>query len=157
MHSPLLDHVQKSVSLTSTSLVHPFQNSWAWRTSENRTSQTVSFFSYFLPSRANKLVAGALIPMTNNGIPTMSMGYLLPKSPANDKPVVWRGLMVQKAVHQLLFDVDWRRRTSNVDQDGRLDILVLDMPPGTGDVQLTLGQLVKVDGTSILTIHSSCV
>jgi len=117
----------------------------------------ISFFSYFLPSRANKLVAGALIPMTNNGIPTMSMGYLLPKSPANDKPVVWRGLMVQKAVHQLLFDVDWRRRTSNVDQDDRLDILVLDMPPGTGDVQLTLGQLVKVDGTSILTIHSSCV
>jgi len=65
--------------------------------------------------------------------------------------------MVQKAVHQLLFDVDWRRRTSNVDQDEGLDILVLDMPPGTGDVQLTLGQLVEVDGTSILTIHSSCV
>jgi len=116
------------------------------------------FFSNFLPlARAHKLAAGALIPMTNNGIPTMSMGYLLPKSPANDKPVVWRGLMVQKAVHQLLFDVDWRRRTANAEQDDRLDVLVLDMPPGTGDVQLTLGQLVEVDGTSILTIHSPCV
>jgi ATP-binding protein involved in chromosome partitioning len=91
------------------------------------------------------LVAGALVPLTNNGIPTMSMGYLLPKSSANDAPVVWRGLMVQKAVQQLLFDVDWRRRTAKEEGEG-LDVLVLDMPPGTGDVQLTLGQLVKVDG-----------
>lgn len=75
----------------------------------------------------------------------MSMGYLLPKSSANDAPVVWRGLMVQKAVQQLLFDVDWRRRTAKEEGEG-LDVLVLDMPPGTGDVQLTLGQLVKVDG-----------
>lgn len=64
----------------------------------------------------------------------MSMGYLVPNKP--DTAIVWRGLMVQKAVQQLLFDVDW----------GGLDILVLDMPPGTGDVQLTLGQLVNVDG-----------
>ena len=74
------------------------------------------------------------------------MGFLLPK-PAADDPlgpaVVWRGLMVQKAVQQLLFDVDWRGR-SGID----LDLLVIDMPPGTGDVQLTLGQLVKVDGQS---------
>lgn len=49
--------------------------------------------------------------------------------------------MVQKAVQQLLFDVDWSS------QDGQgLDVLVIDMPPGTGDVPLTLGQLVKVDG-----------
>lgn len=53
--------------------------------------------------------------------------------------------MVQKAVQQLLFDVDWREELG----DGRgrgLDVLVLDMPPGTGDVPLTLGQLVVVDG-----------
>lgn len=98
----------------------------------------------------NLTTTGALIPLTNNDIPTMSMGYLLPESPANDKPVVWRGLMVQKAVHQLLFDVDWRRRTSQVEKDDRLDILILDMPPGTGDVQLTLGQLVQVDGAVII-------
>lgn len=86
----------------------------------------------------------------------MSMGYLLPK-PADgttnsDTPIVWRGLMVQKAVQQLLFDVDWRG------DDGvgaGLDVLVVDMPPGTGDVPLTLGQLVHVDGMCSPTIISS--
>ena len=78
----------------------------------------------------------------------MSMGFLLP--PLNDAmehddtAVVWRGLMVQKAVQQLLFDVDWRTAA----QSGGipLDVLVIDLPPGTGDVALTLGQLVKVEG-----------
>ena len=51
--------------------------------------------------------------------------------------------MVQKAVQQLLFDVDWR---GDQESEPGLDVLVLDMPPGTGDVPLTLGQLVKVDG-----------
>lgn len=55
--------------------------------------------------------------------------------------------MVQKAAQQLLFDVDWRRRTGQSSDEHGLDILIVDMPPGTGDVQLTLGQLVKVDGT----------
>lgn len=94
--------------------------------------------------------AGAIIPIINHGIPTMSMGYLLPKSSPDasheDVAVVWRGLMVQKAVQQLLFDVDWR-----IDGNGPgLDILVVDMPPGTGDVQLSLGQLVIVDGAVIV-------
>ncbi|OBZ77303.1 Iron-sulfur protein IND1 [Grifola frondosa] len=94
--------------------------------------------------------AGALIPLTNHGLPCMSMGFLLPRAANSessaDTPVVWRGLMVQKAVQQLLFDVDWR------DGDGGpgLDILVIDMPPGTGDVPLTLGQLVNVDGAVIV-------
>lgn len=80
----------------------------------------------------------------------MSMGFLLPSSlpPSQDgerndntdTPVVWRGLMVQKAVQQLLFDVDWSTGGPG------LDVLVVDMPPGTGDVPLTLGQLVNVDG-----------
>ena len=71
------------------------------------------------------------------------MGFLLPGA---DAPVTWRGLMVQKAVQQLLFDVDWR----GADSEGPgLDLLVIDMPPGTGDVPLSLGQLVNVDGTSI--------
>ena len=82
----------------------------------------------------------------------MSMGFLLPSSPPlsngeiagnTDTPVVWRGLMVQKAIQQLLFDVDW---SMGGKAGSRLDVLVVDMPPGTGDVPLTLGQLVKVDG-----------
>ena len=66
----------------------------------------------------------------------MSMGYLIPES----SPVAWRGLMVMKALQQLLHEVDW----------GGLDILVLDMPPGTGDVQLTITQQLKLDGAVIV-------
>lgn len=80
----------------------------------------------------------------------MSMGFLLPGPPDgsnSDTPIVWRGLMVQKAVQQLLFDVDW----SGEGGPG-LDVLVVDMPPGTGDVPLTLGQLVNVDGGCIASI-----
>ncbi|KAJ7259658.1 P-loop containing nucleoside triphosphate hydrolase protein [Mycena rebaudengoi] len=104
--------------------------------------------------------AGALVPLINHGLPCMSMGFLLPRSentdpcssstdsdmPSNtDTPVVWRGLMVQKAVQQLLFDVDWRDA-----RGAGLDVLVVDMPPGTGDVPLTLAQLVAVDGAVIV-------
>lgn len=83
------------------------------------------------------------------------MGFLLPRpspdSASNaDTAVVWRGLMVQKAVQQLLFDVDWREEP----QGRGLDVLVVDMPPGTGDVPLTLGQLVQVDGKRALRKHS---
>lgn len=66
------------------------------------------------------------------------------ESANNDNPVVWRGLMVMKAVQQLLFEVDWSS------DRGDLDVLVIDMPPGTGDVQLSLGQLVIVDGAVIV-------
>jgi ATP-binding protein involved in chromosome partitioning len=58
-------------------------------------------------------------------------------------------MMVMKAVQQLLFDVDWRKRSgSQNDLTGgqELDLLVIDLPPGTGDVQLSLGQLVTCDG-----------
>ncbi|ODV86513.1 hypothetical protein CANARDRAFT_6978 [[Candida] arabinofermentans NRRL YB-2248] len=80
---------------------------------------------------------GKLIPLVNYGIQTMSMGYLLP---FENSPVVWRGLMIQKAIQQLVFDVVWND----------LDLLVIDMPPGTGDVQLTLSQLLKIDGSIIV-------
>ena len=93
------------------------------------------------------LAAGAIVPLVNHGLPCMSMGFLLPRPEGQsnvDVPVVWRGLMVQKAVQQLLFDVDWRSH----DEGEGLDLLIIDMPPGTGDVPLTLGQLVVVDGRS---------
>ncbi|GME89988.1 unnamed protein product [Ambrosiozyma monospora] len=80
---------------------------------------------------------GKLLPMINYGIQTMSMGYLLP---TEDNPVVWRGAMVQKATQQLLFDVAW----------SNLDLLIVDMPPGTGDVQLTMSQVLKIDGAVIV-------
>jgi ATP-binding protein involved in chromosome partitioning len=64
------------------------------------------------------------------------MGFLVDK----DKAIAWRGLLVQKALEQLLFEVEW----------GNLDVLVLDMPPGTGDVQLTLAQQLQIDGAVIV-------
>lgn len=66
----------------------------------------------------------------------MSMGYLVGET----APVVWRGLMVMKALQQLLHEVDW----------GGLDVLVLDMPPGTGDTQLTITQQIVLDGKNSL-------
>ncbi|KAI0946899.1 hypothetical protein AcW1_010227 [Taiwanofungus camphoratus] len=100
--------------------------------------------------KPNLTSAGAIVPLKNHGLPCMSMGFLLPRAADSessaDTPVIWRGLMVQKAVQQLLFDVDWREQ----DGDPGLDVLVIDMPPGTGDVPLTLGQLVNVDGAVIV-------
>lgn len=66
----------------------------------------------------------------------MSMGYLVDEK----APVVWRGLMVMKALQQLLHEVDW----------GGLDILVVDLPPGTGDTQLTITQQIKLDGAVVV-------
>ncbi|KAH7069571.1 P-loop containing nucleoside triphosphate hydrolase protein [Paraphoma chrysanthemicola] len=77
-----------------------------------------------------------LLPLSNYGLKSMSMGYLIPES----SPVAWRGLMVMKALQQLLHEVDW----------GGLDVLVLDMPPGTGDVQLTITQQLILDGAIIV-------
>lgn len=79
---------------------------------------------------------GNLVPLMNYGIKAMSMGFLVPPQRA----VAWRGLLVQKALQQLLFEVDW----------GELDYLVIDMPPGTGDVQLTIAQQLEVDGAIVV-------
>lgn len=112
-----------------------------------------AFFKHTLCFRPDQLPGGALVPLTNHGLLTMSMGFLVSKSGDGDAPIVWRGLMVQKAVQQLLFDVDW---TSGEGGPG-LDVLVVDMPPGTGDVPLTLGQLVTVNGECASTRSAQCV
>ena len=78
-----------------------------------------------------------LLPMVLHGIKVMSFSFLL--NP--DQAVVWRGPLLGSAVQQLLFDVDW----------GELDYLFLDLPPGTGDVQLSLSQQISVDGAVIVT------
>lgn len=82
------------------------------------------------------LESGKLLPLGNYGVETMLMGYLVPPG----SPVVWRGLMVMKAMQQLLFDVQWPE----------LDYLIIDMPPGTGDTQLSISQQVQVDGAVIV-------
>ncbi|KAM9842021.1 iron-sulfur cluster transfer protein NUBPL isoform 2-T2 [Aulostomus maculatus] len=77
-----------------------------------------------------------MIPLTNYGIPCMSMGFLVD----DVAPIVWRGLMVMSAIERLLRHVDW----------GSLDYLVVDMPPGTGDVQLSITQNIPVAGAVIV-------
>ena len=78
-----------------------------------------------------------LEPLVGHGIKSMSIGYLIEE----DTPMVWRGPMVTQALEQLLGDTNW----------GELDYLVVDMPPGTGDTQLTLSQKVPVSGAVIVT------
>ena len=73
-----------------------------------------------------------IYPLQRYGIKIMSMGFLVEE----DAPVIWRGRMLFKAVDQFLKDVDW----------GELDYLIVDLPPGTGDVVLTLAQKVSVSG-----------
>ncbi|MCC3305513.1 Mrp/NBP35 family ATP-binding protein [Sneathiella sp. HT1-7] len=77
-----------------------------------------------------------LIPMEKWGLKVMSMGFLVEE----DTPMIWRGPMIMSALQQMVFDVDW----------GELDVLVVDMPPGTGDAQLTLAQRVPLAGAVIV-------
>src|ERR1051325_5382493 len=76
-------------------------------------------------------------PMEGHGVQAMSVGFLI----ESDTPMVWRGPMVTQALEQLLSETKWRE----------LDYLVVDLPPGTGDIQLTLAQKVPVTGAVIVT------
>ena len=77
-----------------------------------------------------------LSPMQKYGLKVMSMGFVV----AEDTPMIWRGPMVMSAITQLLREVDW----------GQLDVLVCDLPPGTGDAQLTMAQSVPLSGAVIV-------
>ncbi|MCA0869251.1 Mrp/NBP35 family ATP-binding protein [Seohaeicola saemankumensis] len=77
-----------------------------------------------------------VLPIEQYGLKTMSMGFLMEE----DNPVIWRGPMVVSALMQMTREVDW----------GALDVLVLDMPPGTGDAQLTMAQQVPLQGAVIV-------
>lgn len=79
----------------------------------------------------------SLEPMENYGIQAMSIGFLIEE----DTPMIWRGPMVTQALEQLLSDTKWKD----------LDYLIVDMPPGTGDTQLTLSQKIPVSGAVIVT------
>ncbi len=77
-----------------------------------------------------------LDPMENYGVKCMSMGFLVEE----DTPVIWRGPMAQSALQQMMRDVNW----------GNLDIMIVDLPPGTGDIQLTIAQQVPLAGAVIV-------
>ncbi|RKX36427.1 MAG: chromosome partitioning protein [Verrucomicrobia bacterium] len=79
----------------------------------------------------------SLVPMQRHGLRVMSMGFLVD----DETPVVWRGPMIQKTIEQFVQNVSW----------GRLEVLVVDLPPGTGDAQLSLVQTVPLSGAVIVT------
>jgi ATP-binding protein involved in chromosome partitioning len=87
-------------------------------------------------ARPNLSADNKIDPITKHGIKLMSLGFLIDDGAA----VIWRGPMLFKAIQQMLFDVFW----------GELDTLVVDLPPGTGDVQLTIAQKVPVNGAIIV-------
>ncbi len=78
-----------------------------------------------------------LVPMERHGVKVMSMGFLVD----DNTPVVWRGPMIMKTVQQFVQNVKW----------GELDVLLIDLPPGTGDAQLSLVQTIPLDGAVIVT------
>jgi ATP-binding protein involved in chromosome partitioning len=78
-----------------------------------------------------------IVPFAAHGLKVMSMGLLV----AEDQPVIWRGPMLHSAMRQFLFEVAW----------GELDYLVVDLPPGTGDAQLSLSQQAHIMGAVIVT------
>ncbi len=80
--------------------------------------------------------AERLVPPSNHGVKVMSIGLLL----EDDQPVIWRGPMITKTINQFLMAVEW----------GDLDFLLVDLPPGTGDAQLSLCQAVPLDGGVII-------
>ena len=79
----------------------------------------------------------SLIPLENHGVKVMSMGFLVD----DNTPVVWRGPMIMKTIQQFVQNVKW----------GEIDVLLVDLPPGTGDAQLSLVQTLPLDGAIIVT------
>jgi ATP-binding protein involved in chromosome partitioning len=90
-----------------------------------------------LSARPRVVDKARVMPLEKHGIKLMSMGFFLD----DNTPVIWRGPLVTGLVRQFLKDVEW----------GELDVLVIDLPPGTGDAQLTLTQQVPLSGGVIVT------
>src|SRR6185436_17902255 len=87
--------------------------------------------------RPNISADDKMIPVTNHGVELMSIGFLID----DNQPVIWRGPMIMKTIQQFFGAVAW----------GELDYLLVDLPPGTGDAQLSLCQTVPLDGGVIIT------
>src|SRR5690625_4025651 len=77
-----------------------------------------------------------LVPIEKHGVHLVSMGFLIDK----DQAMIWRGPMVTSAIKQFMQEVEW----------GELDYLILDLPPGTGDIQLTIVQTVPLTGAIVI-------
>ncbi len=88
--------------------------------------------------RAESLDGKTVQPVMKHGIASMSIAYLMPEDKA---PAIWRGPMVSGALQQLIRDTQW----------GDLDYLIIDLPPGTGDIQLTMAQKIPVTGAVVVT------
>jgi ATP-binding protein involved in chromosome partitioning len=84
-----------------------------------------------------RVAGNRVVPFSKHGVSVMSLGFVVD----SDTPVIWRGPMVMKALEQMLRDVEW----------GPLDYLVVDLPPGTGDAQLTITQRIPLSGAVIVT------
>nr|WP_256582325.1 iron-sulfur cluster carrier protein ApbC [Pseudomonas sp. MYb185] len=84
-----------------------------------------------------QVVEGRMQPLVGYGIQTMSIGFLVDE----ESPVIWRGPMITQALARLLNETDWQQ----------LDYLIIDMPPGTGDIHLTMAQRMPVSGAVIVT------
>ncbi len=83
-----------------------------------------------------RVIDNMILPLESNGMKLMSMGFLVEP----ETPMIWRGPMVHQAAEQFLRDVAW----------GVLDVLIVDLPPGTGDAQMTLSQRIQLDGAVIV-------
>lgn len=88
--------------------------------------------------RAESLDSKTVQPVMKHGIASMSIAYLMPE---DKSPAIWRGPMVSGALQQLIRDTQW----------GELDYLIIDLPPGTGDIQLTMAQKIPVTGAVVVT------
>lgn len=84
-----------------------------------------------------RMIDDKIIPLVNYNINLMSMGFIIP----DDQPVIWRGPMLHKVIQQFLGGVEW----------GELDYMIVDLPPGTGDAQMSICQLVPLTGAVIVT------
>lgn len=89
------------------------------------------------PKMVGQYESYKIIPLENYGVKLMSIGFLV----EDNTPVIWRGPMASGAIKQFMSDVEW----------GELDYLIFDLPPGTGDIQLTLVQLIPLTGAVIVT------
>jgi ATP-binding protein involved in chromosome partitioning len=87
----------------------------------------------------------SIVPMRAHGVETMSIGFLVEE----DTPMIWRGPMATSALTQLLNDTRWGESEGGAEEG--LDVLVIDLPPGTGDIQLTLAQKIPVAGAVVVT------